>query len=267
MSVPFEIWNIGSATPDDPSDDVRWIPFIFENVSRDAFGYDGDVDPYFGGAYVASDWIYWMKSEGTDGYEKFAAACVGAGGPGNTYPYATDGSTDGYWADFQGGFVYPIGRLIVADYDLASSGGVVPSGTTVRLITNKPNQVGTVFNFTAPGSISGDLALAKKDVKKVNVFPNPYYGDNALETSRFNHFVTFNHLPREATLRIFNLAGSQVRLLEKNDDSQFFRWDLLNDNGLPVASGVYVVHVDMGDLGTKILKLFIVQPQQILEYY
>jgi hypothetical protein len=56
-------------------------------------------------------------------------------------------------------------------------------------------------------------------------------------------------------------------LLEKNDDSQFFRWDLLNDNGLPVASGVYVVHVDMGDLGTKILKLFIVQPQQILEYY
>ena len=55
VSVPFELWNIGSATPDDMTDDVRMIPFIYENAVRNEFGYDGDVDPYFGGAYVASD--------------------------------------------------------------------------------------------------------------------------------------------------------------------------------------------------------------------
>ena len=210
-----------------------------------------------------------MDPEGTDGYDNFAAACVAAGGPGNTYPYDTDGSTDGYWADFYGGFVYPIGRLLVCDYDLASAGGIVPSGTTVRLITNKPNQVGTTFNFTAPAATMGNMDLAKADVDKINVFPNPYYGDNPLEPSRFSIFVTFNHMPPTATVRIFNLAGSQVRKLEKeNDDNQFFNWDLLNESGLPVASGIYIVHIDMPDLGkTKVLKVVIVQPQQILEFF
>lgn len=267
MSVPFELWDIGIATPNDPSDDVRMIPFIFENAPRNEFGYDGDFDPYFGGAYPASDWIYWMDPEGPDGYANFAAACEGAGGPGNTYPYASDGSTDGYWANFYGGFVYPIGRLILCDFNLAASGGIIPSGTVIRLITNKPNQVGTVFTFTAPG-VTIDENLAKEDVEKINVFPNPYYGNNSLETSRFFHFVTFNHLPQKATFRIFNLGGSQVRMLEKDDDSQFFRWDLLNENGLPVASGLYIVHIDMPDLGkTKVLKLAIVQPRQILEFF
>lgn len=106
------------------------------------------------------------------------------------------------------------------------------------------------------------------DVEKLNVFPNPYYGGNPQETNRFNRFITFNHLPQKATIRIFNLAGAQVRKLEKTDDSQFFRWDLQNENGLPVASGVYIVHIEMPDLGkTKVLKAFIVQAQQILEYY
>jgi hypothetical protein len=49
---------------------------------------------------------------------------------------------------------------------------------------------------------------------------------------------------------------------------QFFRWDLKNSSGIPVASGIYFVHVDMPDLGkTKDLKMFIVQPDQILKQF
>ncbi|MBI3112687.1 MAG: T9SS type A sorting domain-containing protein, partial [Ignavibacteriales bacterium] len=108
----------------------------------------------------------------------------------------------------------------------------------------------------------------KTAAEQVGVFPNPYYGFNPSETSRFSKFVTFNYLPRKATIRIFNLAGQLVRTMEKDDDSQFFRWNLLNTYNFPVASGMYVAHVDMPDLGlAKTLKMAIIQEQEVLDVY
>ncbi len=108
--------------------------------------------------------------------------------------------------------------------------------------------------------------LAKEDVEKVNVFPNPYFGVNNMEPSKYLRFVTFNHLPRKATVRIFTLAGVLVRTIVKDDDTQFLRWDLNNSYGLPVAAGMFVAHVDMPDLGkTKILKLAVIPEAQILD--
>ncbi|NMB80761.1 MAG: T9SS type A sorting domain-containing protein, partial [Ignavibacteria bacterium] len=88
------------------------------------------------------------------------------------------------------------------------------------------------------------------------------------EINKYQRYVTFSHLPGKATLRVFNLAGQLVRTIEKNSPSQFITWDLLNENSFPVASGLYIVHVDMPDLGkTKVLKLAIIQEQQILDHY
>ncbi len=51
-------------------------------------------------------------------------------------------------------------------------------------------------------------------------------------------------------------------------NDQFDTWNLQNDSGYPVASGIYVVYIDMPDLGTtKILKLAVIQEQQILKVY
>jgi hypothetical protein len=59
-----------------------------------------------------------------------------------------------------------------------------------------------------------------------------------------------------------------VRTIEKDDETQFATWDLQNESGLPAASGIYLVHVDMPQLGkTKILKFALVQEQQFLQYY
>ena len=101
------------------------------------------------------------------------------------------------------------------------------------------------------------------------MFPNPYYGVNARETNRLNKYVRFSHLPTTATIRIFNLAGVLVKTLIHSDaGSQFHDWNLRNDANLPVASGIYIVHVDLPDLGkTKILKLAIVQEEQVLTTY
>lgn len=112
------------------------------------------------------------------------------------------------------------------------------------------------------------ISLAKSDVERITAFPNPYYGFNKSEIDRLQKYVTFYHLPPRASIRIFNLGGVLVRVLEKNDTEQLLRWNLRNENNLPVASGIYIVHVDMPDLGkTKILKLAVVQEQQILRIY
>jgi hypothetical protein len=104
---------------------------------------------------------------------------------------------------------------------------------------------------------------AKLDVDKIKVFPNPYYAYHSQETNRAERFVTFTHLPDKATIRIFNLAGTQVRKLVKTPGDgigQFLKWDLNNDSGLPVASGFYIAYVDMPDINkTKAVKFFILQ--------
>jgi hypothetical protein len=134
--------------------------------------------------------------------------------------------------------------------------------------TNHINAVNDVFAFTSP-AVTYDVASAKVDAAKINVFPNPYYGVNTEEINKYNRFVTFTHLPQEALIRIYNLAGVQVREIRKNSASQFERWDLANESGLPVGSGLYIVHIDMPGLdgAKKILKLAIVQEQQILDRF
>ena len=122
--------------------------------------------------------------------------------------------------------------------------------------------------FEAPDGITFSSEQQKADVAKINVFPNPYYGTHYRELTREGKYVTFNHLPQKAIIRIFDLSGVLVRTINKEDNSQFTRWDLTNNNNYPVASGIYVVHVDMPELGrSKILKLAIVQEEQILNVY
>ncbi|MDQ7041406.1 MAG: hypothetical protein Q9M35_10755 [Rhodothermus sp.] len=122
------------------------------------------------------------------------------------------------------------------------------------------------YTFTIQGIVRDDPELKRQAVEQINVFPNPYFGFSRLETNRFQKFVTFTHLPEKATIRIFTLAGIPVRVIEHDSPSQFERWDLTNQDGIPVASGIYLVHIDT-PYGEKVLKLAIVQEEQILQRY
>lgn len=141
-------------------------------------------------------------------------------------------------------------------------------GDVVTITYANPFQIGVdTYRYNTTASTYSD-DLAKQQLDKINVFPNPYYGVNQQEINKYEKFVTLNHLPDNATIRIFNLAGQLVRTIEKSDAGQYQRWDLLTDSGLPVASGLYVIYIDMPDLGaTKILKAAIIQEQQILDRF
>jgi hypothetical protein len=134
------------------------------------------------------------------------------------------------------------------------------------------NHVFTTFDsysWTAPSTVTGDLALAKADVNKINVFPNPYFGFNPAELNKVQRFVTFTHLPTNATIRIFNLAGVLVRtIIANNNTTQTATWDLRNASNIPAAAGMYIAFIDLPDLGlTKTLKLGIIPGQQFLDRY
>jgi hypothetical protein len=140
-------------------------------------------------------------------------------------------------------------------------------GTVFRIRMTVPNALTDVFTFAAPkATYSQDQAV--QDVNKINVYPNPYYGVNSEELNKYNRFVTFTHLPTKVTIRLFNLAGVMVRTIEKDNSATFQRWDLANESGLPVASGLYIAYIDMPEVGrTKILKVAIIQEQQILDRF
>ena len=140
-------------------------------------------------------------------------------------------------------------------------------GDSFLLVANHVNTPDDRFEFTVQGTESSDALLAE-DIEKINVFPNPYLGVNEAETSRYSHFVTFSHLPAKANIRIFDMSGTLVRTIEKDDPSQFTRWDLQNHNALPVASGMYIAHIELPDHGmSRVLKLAIIQEQQFLENF
>ena len=145
-----------------------------------------------------------------------------------------------------------------------------PGGTgedQFLIISNKVITLDETFTFTAPAPGNSN-DLARSQIGDINVFPNPYYGVNSEEINKYNRFVTFTHLPNRAKIRIFNLAGVLVRTIEKDDEGQFQRWDLANDSGLPVASGLYLAYIELSDLGeTTILKVAIIQEQQILDRF
>jgi hypothetical protein len=279
VQVPFELWNIGVNTPDDAADDYQMFTNIFDvdgsytfNLMTQA-GVDS-VDNGGGGATHSisggandpfTDWFYWVKPANTTaghaGYDAIVTqvqADIAAGQD----PYLGPGTSGDVMR-----------RMVLVGWNFGTVAGgsykmqMPETGTVFRIVTAKPNQLTDVFTIRPPQN-SYSATVATADIQKINVFPNPYYGFNTREATRLTKYVTFNHLPVRATLRIFNTAGVIVRTLRKEDNSQFFQWDLRNDNNLPVASGIYIIHVDMPDLGaTKILKFALVQEQEILKVY
>jgi len=144
---------------------------------------------------------------------------------------------------------------------------------TMQIFASNVNTPEDVFTFSTAGmEPKTSQADLEADVEKITVYPNPYYAFNPQEPDRFTRFVNFYHLPvrTKSIIRIFDLSGVLVRKLEKleSDNTQFMRWDLRNEADLPVASGIYIAHIEMPDIGKeKVLKIFIVQPAQILRYY
>ncbi|MGE5496459.1 MAG: hypothetical protein ACM3Q2_00175, partial [Syntrophothermus sp.] len=148
---------------------------------------------------------------------------------------------------------------------LAFSGDQPEAGTVVRIVTFKPFADGEVWEATMTAANLSNKEAAKENLDKIMVYPNPYFGANSLERDKYQRFVRFTNLPKEVSIRIFSLAGIFIRKIDKSDTSPWMDWDLRNQDGLPVSSGMYIAYLDMPGIGSKVLKLAIIQETQYID--
>ena len=275
VKVGFEIWN--------KTLDFRYCPWFYDYDENDVFGLHPNDHPGSGGANDPyTDWIYPRlpvdTSPGEVGYQAWVTASIAAGGGA---PDANGDYTDGGdYYDAPGSelmgrnvwFVWNLDDVADGSIDVVSGNNNrgPEKGSVVRIITNKTNQLNDEFTFTAPKVASTDIAA---DVQKVNIFPNPYMGYHDLEGTDsvlpLPKYVTFNHLPvsGEVTFRVFNMAGTMVSNFMKTSTTQYQQWDMRNSDNFPLASGVYIIHIDMGTLGTKVLKFAMVTEDEFAKRF
>jgi flagellar hook assembly protein FlgD len=98
--------------------------------------------------------------------------------------------------------------------------------------------------------------IGTKNLDMVNVVPNPYRGYSKYENSPIDSRVKITNLPPECTITIFDMAGNTIRKIKKADESTYFEWDLKNQNNVPIASGLYLIHVKAPRLGEKVVRWY-----------
>ncbi|MCK5453834.1 MAG: T9SS type A sorting domain-containing protein, partial [Calditrichia bacterium] len=239
--VPFELWNIGIDTPDEPSDDYRMIPWVLNdfgpgapndsvyniNPSDHAVS-GGSNDPYM-------DWVYWQNPEntspGTAGYDQFVSDAL-AGVYNFNSPEVMARTVLVNW---NGGDVND--PTFPANVD-----AVIPEeGTVFRITTAKSNFPGdtllVIASFTSIGKV-----IIPYEYELWQNYPNPFNPVTIIKYQLAQHV--------KVKLEVFNVLGQKVKTLvdKKLNAGQYTtNWDSKNEIGNPVGSGIYFYRIKAGD--------------------
>jgi len=140
-------------------------------------------------------------------------------------------------------------------------------GDIFAISANHVNSTSDVFAFSTTGAIVDDQELAATDLSKILAVPNPYLGRSSYELNSLARQMRFTNLPKDCTIRIFSLTGDLVRTIPHNNGLSFETWDLKSDQGVLVASGVYVAHFDAPGIGTHFVKCAVFMEAETLTGY
>lgn len=155
--------------------------------------------------------------------------------------------------------------------------GLIPSDVRIKLRVDNPFQ--TWYNdadagrksglpryqFTIQGKERGGLSTAQVEnvLDSIKVVPNPYYGFSQYEVSQFSNVVKITNLPAVCTVTIYSLDGKFIRQYTRAEQYAPYRqiipdleWDLKNSQGIPVASGVYLINIQAPGMGERTVKWF-----------
>lgn len=105
-------------------------------------------------------------------------------------------------------------------------------------------------------TVTGSRDQLVEALKMINVVPNPYYAFSTYETTRLDTRVKITNLPDQCIVKIYNVSGKLIRSFKKDSPVTSIDWDLKNNRGIPIASGVYLIHVEVEGVGERIVKFF-----------
>lgn len=140
------------------------------------------------------------------------------------------------------------------------------AGDRYVIKTRRPFFTGDYFTFKTVGARS-DAAAAKDQLGQIKVVPNPYIAAAKWEfrtlytTGRGDRMIQFRHLPASCTVRVYTVAGSLVKTLVKDSSPSdgSLSWNMVSDDGMDIAYGLYVFHVDAPGIGSFIGKFAVVK--------
>ena len=98
-------------------------------------------------------------------------------------------------------------------------------------------------------------ALAEA-LKLINIVPNPYYAYSEYEQGRLDTRVKLTNLPEVCNVAMYTTSGKLVRKFKKDAPETYLNWDLKNSQGIPVSSGIYLIHIEVPGIGEVIVKFF-----------
>lgn len=177
------------------------------------------------------------------------------------------------------------------DTDLLSvDEGIIPNDLTFQLRVQNPYGVDPAtfadqnddlngyprYTFNMDGSAPdvNNETTAETALDLINVVPNPYYAYSEYELQNTSNVVKITNLPPTCTITIYSLDGKFIRKYERAEDTNAtvpkvgaiteqinasVDWDMRNSRDIPIASGVYLIHVSAPGLGERTLKWFGVQ--------
>lgn len=149
------------------------------------------------------------------------------------------------------------------------AGSVQPpaEGDAYRLVTITPFTDGDAFTFETRGArVEDEQAESDYAEQKPYVVPNPYVAAADFEPERFatsgrgERRLEFRHIPAGATIRIYTVRGELVQTLEHGGSTtSTVPWDLRTRDDLELAPGLYVFHVESGDLDPYVGKFAVIK--------
>jgi len=227
--VPFQIWNVGRDL-NSAADDVRLKVKIRDNFlqpgEEDKFVLDSLWSQSANGNWEAIYGFLEKDSSYHDGLDPVS---------GRDNPLE-----------------YPLHNIVI-------KGDLPEPGTVIRIIPWRPLEQGNAFYIKLNPANENDYNQAKSRLDDISIFPNPYYGSEYREGRPGQGFIRIINIPQKVTIRIYTVAGELALKAEKDDASPWWDWDLRNQGGKPVSSGIFIIHLDMPKIGTKILKAALIQ--------
>jgi len=106
-----------------------------------------------------------------------------------------------------------------------------------------------------------------EDMADIKVVPNPYIATNAMESAVSNPYLNqprrllFTHIPARCTIKIFTSSGvfvDEIKVTDNSAENGIVHWDMLTNEGLEIAAGVYLYHVKSEETGKEKLGKFAV---------
>jgi hypothetical protein len=73
--------------------------------------------------------------------------------------------------------------------------------------------------------------------------------------------IDFINLPAQCTIRIYTVTGSLVKTLYKDSSpiDGSITWNLVSEDGMDIAYGLYIYHIDAPGVGEKVGKFALIK--------